>query len=74
MFTIKTTLSTLLVTMNLTTSVFAIDSATTYRSGLFVLSFIGFCTLVVIAQLIPAILMLFGLTKDVPERFIGRNA
>ena len=66
MFPIKSVLSTLLVIMILVTPAFAIDTATTYQSGLFVFSFVGFCTLVVIAQLIPAVLMLFGMTKDVP--------
>ena len=74
MFLIKPVLSTLLVTMILVTPAFAIDTATTYRSGLFVLSFVGFCTLVVIAQLIPAVLMLFGMTKDAPDGLAGKRA
>lgn len=67
MVPIKSVLSTLLVFMILVTPAFAIDTAITYKSGLFILSFVGFCTLVVIAQLIPAVLMLFGMTKDVAE-------
>lgn len=67
MFAIKSVLSTLLVTMILVTPAFAVNAPTTYHSGLFVLSFVGFCTLVVIAQMIPAILMLVGMTKDGPE-------
>jgi len=73
MFPMKSILSTLLVTMILVTPAFAVNSTTTYHSGLFVLSFVGFCTLVVIAQLIPAILMLFGMTKDVPEGLSRRK-
>ena len=74
MFPIKPVLLTLFVTMILATPVFAIDTAATYQSGLFVLSFVGFCTLVVIAQLIPAVLMLFGMTRDVPENLSGKRA
>ncbi|MCD6580929.1 MAG: hypothetical protein J7K90_03935 [Desulfuromusa sp.] len=74
MFLIKSVLSTLLVTMILVTPAFAIDAAITYKSGLFVLSFLGFCTLVVIAQLIPAVLMLIGMTKDVPEGLARKRA
>jgi len=66
MFPIKAVLSTFLVTMILVTPAFAIDAPTTYNAGLFVLSFLGFCTLVVIAQMIPAVLMLVGMTKNVP--------
>ena len=67
MFPIKAFLSTLLVTMILVTPAFAVDTTTTYNAGLFVLSFVGFCTLVVIAQMIPAVLMLAGMTKDGSE-------
>ncbi len=67
MFTAKSILSTLLISMILATPALAVNSTTTYNSGLFVLSFVGFCTLVVIAQLIPAVLMLLGMTKDAPE-------
>lgn len=74
MFPIKAVLSTLLVTMILVTPAFAIDTAITYQSGLFVFSFVGFCTFVVIAQLIPAVLMLFGMTKDVPEGLARKRA
>jgi hypothetical protein len=74
MFPMKPILSTLLVTTALATPVFAINSTTTYHSGLFVLSFVGFCTLVVIAQLIPAVLMLLGMTKDAPEGLSRKQA
>ncbi len=70
----KFSLSTLLATLILVTPALAVDATTTYHSGLFVLSFVGFCTLVVIAQMIPAVLMLFGMTKDVPAKFSKRGA
>ena len=74
MLPLKVVLSTFLVTMSLVTPALAINTTTTYSSGLFVLSFVGFCTLVVIAQMIPAVLMLSGMTKDVPERLSSKNA
>ncbi len=43
----------------------AIDTSHTYNSGLLTLLFVGFCALVIVAQLVPALLMLFGLTKNV---------
>ena len=70
----KLSLSTLLVTLTLVTPALAIDATTTYSSGLFVLSFVGFCTFVVVAQMISAVLMLFGMTKDVPAEFSKRRA
>jgi len=70
----KLSLSTLLATLTLVTPALAIDATTTYHSGLFVLSFAGFCTLVVIAQMIPAVLMLSGMTKDVHAESSKRRA
>ena len=74
MIPIRFVLSALLATMILVTPAFAIDATTTYHSGLFFLSFVGFCTLVVIAQMIPAVLMLFGMTKDIPEGLPRKRA
>ena len=42
---------------------FAIDTAQTYNSGILVLLFVGFCALLIVAQLVPAVLTLFGMTK-----------
>ena len=42
---------------------FAIDTAQTYNSGILVLLFVGFCALIIVAQLVPAVLTLFGMTK-----------
>jgi len=42
---------------------FAVDTAKTYNSGILVLLFVGFCALIIVAQLVPAVLTLFGMTK-----------
>ncbi len=42
----------------------AADVTKTYNSGLLVLLFVGFCALLIVAQLVPAVLSLFGLTKE----------
>jgi hypothetical protein len=46
---------------------FAVDTAKTYNSGILVLLFVGFCALLIIAQLVPALLALFGMTKAVSQ-------
>jgi len=46
------------------TSVFAATGRTDH-SGFLVWAFLGFCGLIVAAQLIPAALMLFGIVKGV---------
>ena len=41
----------------------AADTSKTYNSGILVLLFVGFCALLIVAQLLPAVLALFGMTK-----------
>ena len=42
-----------------------VDTSQTYSSGILVLLFVGFCSLIIIAQIVPALLMLFGALKAV---------
>jgi len=37
------------------------------ESGFFVWVFLGFCALIVIAQVVPALLLMFGLVKGVSQ-------
>jgi len=46
----------------------AADTAKTYSSGILVLMFVGFCALLVVMQLIPAVRQLFLLTKDAAKK------
>jgi hypothetical protein len=61
----KSLLSSLAVVLILAAPAFAVDTAVTYSSGLLVLLFVGFCALIIVAQLVPAVLVLFGMTKAV---------
>jgi hypothetical protein len=49
------------------TPVWAEGTAREDNSGLFVWIFLAFCALIVIAQLIPALLVLFGFAKGVKK-------
>jgi hypothetical protein len=40
------------------------DTHQVYTSGILVLGFVGFCALLIVAQLVPACLALFGMTKE----------
>ena len=58
------------IALTLTTSTGAFAAASThkvYSSGILVLVFLGFCALVVVAQLIPAMITLFGMVKGLLE-------
>ena len=67
MFPMKSVLSTIAVTMMLVSPAFAVDTTSTYNSGILVLLFVGFCALLIVAQLVPAVLMLIGMTKAVTK-------
>lgn len=45
----------------------AADTAQKDNSDLFIWIFLGFCALIVVAQLIPAVMMLLGFTKGVKK-------
>jgi len=45
------------------TSAYAAETSKVYSSGILVLIFIGFCAALIVAQLIPAILLLMGTIK-----------
>jgi hypothetical protein len=42
---------------------FAVDTSQTYNSGILVLGFLGFCALILMVQLFPALMMLCGWVK-----------
>ena len=63
----KSLLSSLAVVLILAAPAFAVDTAVAYSSGLLVLLFVGFCALIIVAQLVPAVLVLFGLTRAVTQ-------
>ena len=46
-------------------TVFAASGAGEVSSGILIWMFLGFCALVVVAQVIPALLMMFGIGKGI---------
>jgi hypothetical protein len=44
---------------------FAASGAREDSSGIFVWVFLGFCALIVVAQIVPAVLLLFGMAKGI---------
>ncbi len=44
---------------------FAASTTTVYNSGILVLVFVGFCALVILVQLIPAIITLWGMLMGI---------
>ena len=60
-------LTTLALSLVAVTPAFAASSTRVYSSGVLVLVFLGFCALVVVAQLIPAITTMVGMLKGYVE-------
>ena len=46
-------------------SAFAASGAHQDSSGIFVWVFLGFCAMIVVAQVVPALLLMFGMAKGV---------
>jgi hypothetical protein len=51
-----------------------IDTSLTFNSGILVLAFAGFLALVVVAQLVPALISLYGMIKNASEEAKSKEA
>ena len=68
MKTLKSILASMYLLLVCASPSFAAGSTKVYNSGLLVLAFLGFCALVVVIQLIPAIMTLVGMLKGMTEK------
>lgn len=66
---IFTTLSLLLMSV----PAMAADTSKVYTSGILVLLFVGFCALLVVAQLLPAVMNLMGMTKNAAKNAANKK-
>lgn len=64
MRSLQTLIITLTIWMLAVPQAFAASTTRVYSSGLLVLAFLGFCALVVVIQMIPALLTLWGMVKE----------
>jgi hypothetical protein len=62
--TMKSALATLVLSLTAISPAMAANTAKVYNSGILVLLFVGFCALLVVAQLLPAVMSLLGMTKN----------
>lgn len=65
---VKTILTSLSLVLMAVGPAMAADTSKTYTSGLLVLAFVGFCAVLVVMQLIPAVRNLFLMTKDAAKK------
>lgn len=60
MKTIRTLLMTVVTVLLAVHQAWAVDTTQTYQSGYLVLFFLGVCALIVVAQMVPALILLMG--------------
>jgi len=70
---VKTFLITFALMLMAVSPALATDTSKTYNSGILVLLFVGFCALLIVAQLVPAVLALFGMTKEAVKSTSGKK-
>ena len=70
---VKTLLTTFALVFMAVSPALAVDTNQTYSSGILVLAFVGFCALLIVAQLVPAVLALFGMTKEAVKSTSGKK-
>ena len=51
----------------------AVDTTQTYKSGVLVLVFLGICALIVVAQMVPALIMLLSTISGFAKKIRGRK-
>lgn len=68
MHRVKSILTSLSLVLMAVGPAMAADTSKVYNSGILVLLFVGFCALLVVAQLLPAVMNLFGMTKDAAKK------
>jgi len=73
MQSLKTLLTTFALLLMVVSPALAVDTSKTYNSGILILLFVGFCALIIVAQLVPAMLALFGMTKEAARSTSGKK-
>ena len=71
MKTLRTLLSTAAIVLLTTHPVWAVDTTQTYKSGILVLLFLGVCALIIVAQMVPALILLLGTISAFAKKVRG---
>jgi hypothetical protein len=65
---LRTLTLTLILALASSLPAFAVDTSRTYSSGLLIGSFLAFCALLVVVQLMPSVMLLVGFIKGLARR------
>ena len=67
---LMTTAAIILLTVH---QAWAVDTTQTYQSGILVLLFLGVCALIVVAQMVPALILMLGTVSAFAKKLRGRE-
>lgn len=70
---VRTFLATFILMLVAASPALAVDTSKTYNSGILILLFVGFCALIIVAQLVPAVLALFGMSKQASRSSLNKK-
>lgn len=73
MKTIRALMTTAVIVLLSVHQAWAVDTTQTYQSGYLVLLFLGVCALIVVAQMVPALILLMGTLSAFFKRVRGRE-
>jgi hypothetical protein len=51
----------------------AVDTTQTYQSGMLVLVFLGVCALIIVAQMVPALILMLGTISAFAKKIRGKE-
>lgn len=68
--TLLTTAAILVLTVH---QAWAVDTTQTYQSGILVLLFLGVCALIVVAQMVPALILMLGTASAFAKKIRGKE-
>ena len=52
---------------------YAVDTTQTYQSGMLVLIFLGVCALIIVAQMVPALILMLGTISALAKKVRGKE-
>ena len=73
MKTIRALLTTAAIILLTVHQAWAVDTTQTYQSGMLVLVFLGVCALIIVAQIVPALILMLGTISAFAKKVRGKE-
>jgi hypothetical protein len=73
MKTIRALLTTAAIILLTVHQAWAVDTTQTYQSGMLVLVFLGVCALIIVAQMVPALILMLGTISAFAKKVRGKE-